>query len=76
MSNYKLFCGATRWDQGARTKAKLTREERREVASRIFEALCAQYPDRYIALVDGEIAAASMPQLVVTEAGPVSQPLA
>ena len=28
----------------------LTKEERRAVARRIFEALCEHYPDRYIAL--------------------------
>jgi hypothetical protein len=27
-------------------------EERRAVARRLFEALCAHYPDRYIALVE------------------------
>ena len=30
----------------------LTKEERQVVARRIYEALCAQYPDRYIALVE------------------------
>jgi hypothetical protein len=30
----------------------LTKEERRAVARRIFEALCEQYPDRYITLVE------------------------
>ena len=30
----------------------LTKEERRVVARRLFEALCAHYPDRYIALVE------------------------
>ena len=30
----------------------LTKEERRAVARRIFEALCERYPDRYIALVE------------------------
>jgi hypothetical protein len=30
----------------------LTIDERRAVARRLFEALCAHYPDRYIALVD------------------------
>jgi hypothetical protein len=29
---------------------KRTKEERRAVARRIFEALCARYPDRYIVL--------------------------
>jgi hypothetical protein len=30
----------------------LTKEERRAVARRIFEALCEHYPGRYIALVE------------------------
>jgi hypothetical protein len=30
----------------------LTKEERRAVARRIFEALCEYYPDHYIALVE------------------------
>jgi hypothetical protein len=30
----------------------LTTEERRAVARRLFQALCAHYPDRYIALVE------------------------
>jgi len=30
----------------------LTREERHAVARRLFEALCAHYPDRYIALIE------------------------
>jgi hypothetical protein len=30
----------------------LTKDERRAVARRIFEALCAQYPDRYVTLVE------------------------
>jgi len=29
-----------------------TKEERRAVARRIFEALCEHYPDHYIALVE------------------------
>jgi hypothetical protein len=29
-----------------------TKEERRVIARRIFEALCEHYPDRYIALVE------------------------
>jgi hypothetical protein len=29
---------------------KRTKEERQAVARRIFEALCTQYPDRYIVL--------------------------
>ena len=30
----------------------LTIEQRRAVARRLFEALCAHYPDRYIALIE------------------------
>jgi hypothetical protein len=33
-------------------KAKLTREERNDVARLIFEALRAQYPDRHFTLVE------------------------
>ena len=33
-------------------KAKLTRDERNDVARLIFEALCAQYPDRHFALAE------------------------
>jgi hypothetical protein len=31
---------------------KLTKDERQAVARRIFEALCARYPDCYVALVE------------------------
>ena len=33
-------------------KAQLTQDERRVIARRIFAALCTQYPDRYVALVE------------------------
>jgi hypothetical protein len=33
-------------------KPRLTREERNDVARLIFEALCAQYPDRHFALAE------------------------
>ena len=32
--------------------ARLSRDERRAVAQRIFAALCAHYPDRHIALFE------------------------
>jgi hypothetical protein len=32
--------------------ASLTKEERQTVARRVFEALCAHYPDRHIVLVE------------------------
>jgi hypothetical protein len=32
--------------------ARLSKDERRVVAQRIFAALCAHYPDRYIAFVE------------------------
>jgi hypothetical protein len=32
--------------------ARLSQDERRAVAQRIFAALCARYPDRYIALLE------------------------
>jgi hypothetical protein len=37
---------------GGLAMGSLTIEERRLVARRLFEALCAHYPDRYIALIE------------------------
>jgi len=34
-----------------RTMTELERINRRAVAKRVFAALCAQYPDKYIALI-------------------------
>jgi hypothetical protein len=37
---------------GAEMDAQLSQDERRAVAERIFTALCAHYPDRYIAFFE------------------------
>ena len=39
--------------------ARLSQDERRAVAERIFAALCAHCPERYVALVDPKLAASS-----------------
>jgi hypothetical protein len=33
-------------------EARVIQDERRDVARRLFAALCTQYPDRYIALIE------------------------
>jgi hypothetical protein len=45
---------------------RLNKVERRAVAQRIFAALCAHYPDRYIALFECSQMVASSPDLVLT----------
>jgi hypothetical protein len=52
----------------------LRREERQAVARRIFEALCAQYPDRYVALVEPENPEPGSD--VAVDAGSIPDPLA
>jgi hypothetical protein len=47
----------------------LTKEERLFVARRIFEALCAHYPGRYIALVDRAESAEPSPSATADLAG-------
>jgi hypothetical protein len=38
--------------QSARSeRARLPEKDRREIAKRIFDALCAQYPEKYVALI-------------------------
>jgi hypothetical protein len=39
---------------------RLSRDERRAVAQRIFAALCAHYPKHHIALIEAEAAASSL----------------
>ena len=51
---------------------RLSRDERKAVAQRIFAALCAHYPKHYIALIGPE-AAANSPQQVVSVATPAVQ---
>jgi hypothetical protein len=60
---------------GAEMDTQLSQDKRRAVAQRIFAALCAHYPDRYIALFEHpQIAAASPDQVLTTSAtGPAVQ---
>ena len=48
--------------------ARLSLDERRAVAERIFAALCAHYPEHYIALIESKVAASS-PERVLTTSG-------
>jgi hypothetical protein len=45
--------------------ARLTKDERRAIAQRIFAALCAYYPDRHIALFERPQADISSAERVV-----------
>jgi hypothetical protein len=45
---------------------RLNKVERRAVAQRIFAALCARYPDRYIALFECSQMIPSSPDQVLT----------
>ena len=33
-------------------KSRRTKEERQAIVRRVFEALCAHYPDRYVVLIE------------------------
>jgi hypothetical protein len=46
---------------------RLSQDERKAVAQRIFAALCAQYPKHYIALIDPK-AAGNSPEQVLSAA--------
>ena len=48
--------------------ARLSKEERRVVAQRIFATLCAHYPDRYIALFERPQVGTGSPQRDLTTA--------
>ena len=43
--------GTTLQEQGWVTMTELVRINRRAVAKRVFEALCARYPEKYVALI-------------------------
>jgi hypothetical protein len=45
--------------------ARLSQDERRAVAEHIFAALCAHYPEHYVALIESKVAASS-PEGVLT----------
>jgi hypothetical protein len=53
----------------------LSQNERRAVAQRIFAALCAHYPEHYIALIEPK-AAASSPEPVLAATAAVEGPSA
>ncbi len=46
---------------------RLSQDERKAIAQRIFAALCAHYPKHYIALIEPE-AAANSPEQVLSAA--------
>jgi len=46
--------------------ARLSKDERRAVARRVYAALCAHYPDRYIALFEHLQVGTGSPQSVLT----------
>jgi hypothetical protein len=46
--------------------ARLSKDERRAVAQRIFAALCAHCPDRYIALFECPQVGISLPERALT----------
>jgi hypothetical protein len=48
--------------------ARLSKDERRAVAQRIFAALCAHCPAHYIALIESEVGTSS-PNRVPTTSG-------
>ena len=53
----------------------LTLDDQRAIARRLFEALCAKYPERYIALIQPRDTAAdglSAPDLSAVESSPAS----
>ena len=53
--------------------ARLSQEERRAVAQRIFAALCANYPDRYIALFERPQVGIGSPEPALTTSAPLGQ---
>jgi hypothetical protein len=55
--------------------ARLSRDERRAVAERIFAALCAHYPDHYIALFERPQLGTNSPEPALTTSDAVSASL-
>jgi hypothetical protein len=55
-------------------KARLTQDERRAIARRVFAALCALYPDSYIALVEQPGAPTGLPRPEQTTAKAAAAP--
>jgi hypothetical protein len=54
--------------------ARLSKDERRAVAQRIFAALCAHCPDRYIALFECPQVGISLPERALTASVASSRP--
>jgi hypothetical protein len=44
-------CEGTMTEQAERNRPRLPENDRREIAKRIFDALCAKFPEKYVALV-------------------------
>jgi hypothetical protein len=44
-------CEGTMTEPAERNRARLPDDDRREIAKRIFDALCAKFPEKYVALV-------------------------
>lgn len=53
---------------------RLSQDERKAVAQRIFAALCAHYPSHHIALIESKAAANSPDQVSSTATAPVQTP--
>jgi hypothetical protein len=53
---------------------RLSQDERKAVAQRIFAALCAHYPKHYIALIEPEAAANSPKQVLSAPTAAVQAP--
>jgi hypothetical protein len=53
---------------------RLSQDERKAVAQRIFAALCTHYPKHYLALIEPKAAAISPKQVVSAAAAAVRAP--
>ena len=53
---------------------RLSQDDRKAVAQRIFAALCAHYPKHYIALIEPEAAANSPEQVLSAARAAVQDP--
>ena len=62
------------WDGSGQMTQEAKTERRRLVARRVFEALCAQYPEKYIALVQPGDATDQRIVDVTTAQSPGQQP--
>ena len=44
-------CEGTMTEPTERRRVRPTEDDRREIAKRVFDALCAKFPEKYVALV-------------------------